>query len=69
MGDLVRLIEALPECGTKAALRGIRAAADSTHDEQVIAESLVRMARIVREWRAGDPLTRLDTELRQLTGG
>ena len=63
---LRELIEALPECGPKAALRGMAAASAHFGERRVPAATLTRMARIVRTWRESDPLTRLEAELDQL---
>jgi hypothetical protein len=67
--DLRDLIEELPECGPKGALRGMAAACAALHDPQVPAHTLERMTRIVRKWRESDPLTRLAAELDQLADG
>jgi hypothetical protein len=63
---LRELIEALPECGPKAALRGMAAACVALGDTQVPPETLSRMNTIVRKWRETDPLTRLEAELDHL---
>jgi hypothetical protein len=63
---LRELIEALPECGPKAALRGMAAACVALGDTQVPPDTLSRMNTIVRKWRETDPLTRLEAELDHL---
>jgi hypothetical protein len=65
--ELRNLIEKLPECSPKAALRGIATACAYARDPQVPAETLERMTRIVRTWREADPLTRLAAELDHLS--
>jgi hypothetical protein len=67
--DLRDLIEELPECGSKAALRGMATACVALQDPRMPAHTLERMTRIVRKWRETDPLTRLAAELDQLGGG
>jgi hypothetical protein len=67
--DLRDLIEELPECGSKAALRGMATACVAAQDPRVPLHTLERMTRIVRKWRETDPLTRLAAELDQLADG
>jgi hypothetical protein len=67
MQDLRDLIEKLPECSPKAALRGMATACVHAHDVRVPADTLERMTAIVRTWRETDPLTRLAAELDQRT--
>ena len=64
MPSLSDLIERLPECENKGALRGLAAAATlaSTDERRAI---LARMAAIVRRWRRGDPLNAIEDELRR----
>ena len=64
--ELRDLIEELPECGRKAALRGMAAACLHAHDSRVPGDTLSRMTRIVRTWRETDPLTRLEAELERM---
>jgi len=65
--NLRELIEALPECGSKAALRGMAAASAALGDARLPPETLSRMTSIVRHWRETDPLGRLEAELDQLS--
>ena len=62
MRDLQELVENLPECEPKGALRGLATAARmvSAPEREAIIE---RMAAVVRRWREGDPLTALEREL------
>jgi hypothetical protein len=64
--ELQDLIEALPECGRKAALRGMAAACVHANDPEVPADTLNRMTAVVRTWREHDPLARLDAELARM---
>jgi hypothetical protein len=65
---LRELIEALPECAPKAALRGMAAACVAAGEGEVPADTLDRMTNIVRAWRESDPLVRLEAELDHLAG-
>ena len=66
MVDIRELVEALPECEKKGALRGLATAARVV-DERSRAEILQRMAVLVRRWHESDPLHTLSAELgRQL---
>ena len=66
MVDIRDLVEALPECERKGALRGLATAARVV-DEPSRGEILQRMAVLVRRWRENDPLQTLSAELgRQL---
>ena len=60
------LIEALPECAPKAALRGMAAACRHAGETEVPRDTLDRMTSIVRTWRENDPLVRLEAELDEL---
>ena len=69
MSDIRDLVEALPECEPKGALRGLAAAARVV-DEPTRAEILSRMAAVVERWRKEDPLLTLKAELdRELRSG
>ena len=68
MSDIRDLVEELPECEPKGALRGLATAARLA-DEPSRKEILARMATVVRRWREGDPLVSLDDEInRQMHG-
>jgi hypothetical protein len=66
VANLRELIEALPECAPKAALRGMATASGTGGDEGIPRETLDRMVRIVRSWRETHPLVLLEAELDQL---
>jgi hypothetical protein len=64
MPNIRELVEALPECEPKGALRGLVTAAQTLSEEDgPSAEVLQRMALVVRRWREKDPLTSLEAEL------
>jgi hypothetical protein len=66
--ELRQLIEALPECAPKAALRGIASACVHAGDSEVPDETLQRMRRIVHTWSGSDPLRQLEAALDKLDG-
>jgi hypothetical protein len=64
--DIHDLVEQLPECEPKGALRGMATAARLV-DERERQQILERMAAVVRQWKENDPVAVLDAELdRQL---
>jgi hypothetical protein len=65
--NIRELVEALPECEPKGALRGLAAAAQALGSE-ARPEDLERMAAVVRRWREKDPLTSLEAELARRLG-
>src|SRR3954467_7147429 len=62
MAGIRELVEHLPECEPKGALRGLATAAGIVPPAERAA-ILERMAVIVRRWREQDPLASLDAEL------
>jgi hypothetical protein len=60
--DIRDLVEELPECESKGALRGLATAArvlDGGERQQI----LERMAAVVQRWKENDPVAALDAEL------
>jgi hypothetical protein len=69
MPNIRELVEALPECEPKGALRGLVTAAQALGEEDSPrTEALERMAAVVRRWREKDPLTSLEAELSRRLG-
>ena len=67
MADIRELVEALPECEPKGALRGLATVAQALWSGACV-EDLERMAAVVRRWREQDPLTSLEAELARRLG-
>jgi hypothetical protein len=67
VANIRELVEALPECEPKGALRGLAAAAHALGSE-ASPDDLERMAAVVRRWREQDPLTSLEAELARRLG-
>src|SRR3954454_11859407 len=60
--DIRDLVEELPECESKGALRGLATAARIVDDGER-QQILERMAAVVRRWKESDPVAVLDAEL------
>jgi hypothetical protein len=60
--DIRDLVEELPECESKGALRGLATVARVV-DERERQQILERMAAVVRRWKENDPVAALDAEL------
>src|SRR3954454_19727350 len=60
--DIRDLVEELPECESKGALRGLATAARLV-EERERQQILERMAAVVRRWKENDPVAVLDAEL------
>ena len=66
--SLQAMVEQLPECGTKASMRGLVAAATRRPlDREALEELVDRLDRIVEQWAAHDPLLALRNELKRLS--
>ena len=66
--ELAALIEALPECAAKGALRGLVIAARTLQGEDLDPHLVTRVNHIVTSWVQKDPLRELERALRVRLG-